>query len=265
MTDVPAALVKELRDLTGAGMMDCKRALVETGGDVEEARRILREKGLAAASKREGRETNEGKVRAHIKDSRGAIVAVGCETEPVSNNEEFLAYVQHVLDVVELEGPDAAETLDAERIELVAKLGENIELRGAARMEAGDGEVLSAYIHPPAEKIGVLVRMRGDEALAKMVAMHVAAARPDYLTRDEVPSEKIEEEREIYLKLPEVEAKPEDIRGKIVDGMIHKRYYAEAVLLDQAWIHDPSLTVGKALSERGAEVLEFVRYAVGQG
>jgi elongation factor Ts len=265
VTEIPAALVKELRDLTGAGMMDCKRALVETEGNLEEAQKLLREKGLAAAGKRAGRETKEGKVRAHIKGNRGAIVAVGCETEPVSNNEEFLAYVQHVLDVVEVEGPDAAEKLEDERIALVAKLGENIELRGAARMEAGDGEVLAAYIHPPAQKIGVLVRLRGDEALGKMVAMHTAAAGTEYLTRDEVPSEKIEEEREIYLKLPEVEAKPEDIRGKIVDGMIHKRYYAETVLLDQAWIHDPSLTVGQALAERNAEVLEFVRYAVGQG
>lgn len=265
MTDVPAALVKELRDSTGAGMMDCKRALVETGGDLDEARRILREKGLAAAGKRAGRETNEGKVKAHTKDSRGAIVAVGCETEPVSGNEEFLAYVQHVLDVVEVEGPEAAETLDGERVELVAKLGENIELRGAARLETSDGEMLAAYIHPPAQKIGALVRMRGEEQLAKMVAMHIAAARPEYLTREEVPSDEIEREREIYLKLPEVEAKPEDIRGKIVDGMIHKRYYAETVLLDQAWIHDPSLTVGKALAERDAEVVEFVRYAVGQG
>jgi len=109
------------------------------------------------------------------------------------------------------------------------------------------------------------VRLRGDEALARMVAMHIAAARPEYLARDEVPSDEIDREREIYLKLPEVEAKPEEIRGKIVDGMIQKRYYAETVLLDQAWIHDPSLTVGKALAERNAEVLEFVRYAVGQG
>jgi elongation factor Ts len=265
VTEIPAARVKELRDLTGAGMMDCKRALLETDGDLEEAQKLLREKGLAAAGKRAGRETNEGKVLAHLNGNRGAIVAVGCETEPVSGNDEFLAYVQHVLDVVEVEGPEAAETLEEERIQLVAKLGENIETRGAARMEAADGEVLAAYIHPPAQKIGVLVRMRGDEALARMVAMHVAAARPEYLARDEVPAEEIDREREIYMKLPEVEAKPEDIRGKIVDGMIHKRYYAETVLLDQAWIHDPSLTVGKALAERNAEVLEFVRYAVGQG
>ncbi len=198
--------------------------------------------------------------------SRGAVVAVGCETEPVSGNEEFLAYVQHVLDLVEVEGPDAAAKLDEERIQLVAKLGENIEVRGAARMEAGDGEVVSAYVHPPANKLGVLLRLRGSEELARMLAMHIAASRPEFLTRDEVSSGRRSSARsEIYAKLPEVESKPEDIRGKIVDGMIQKRYYAESVLLDQAWIHDPSLTVGKALAERDAEVLEFVRLAVTSG
>ncbi len=139
MTEIPAALVKQLRDMTGAGMMECKRALVETEGDLDAAVTLLREKGLAAASKRAGRETNEGEVKAHVNGSRGAIVAVGCETEPVSGNEEFLAYVQHVLDLVEVEGPDAAAKLEEERVQLVAKLGENIEVRGAARMEAGDG------------------------------------------------------------------------------------------------------------------------------
>ncbi len=265
MTAIPATLVKELRDMTGAGMMECKRALVETDGDLDTAVTLLREKGLAAASKRAGRETNEGEVQAHVRNGRGAIVAVGCETEPVSGNEEFLAYVQHVLDVVEVEGPDAAAQLDEERIQLVAKLGENIEVRGAAHMEAADGEVISAYVHPPAKKLGVLLRLRGSEELARMVAMHIAAARPEFLTRDEVSQEMIEREKEIYAKLPEVESKPEDIRGKIVDGMIQKRYYAETVLSDQAWIHDPSLTVGKALAERDAEVLEFVRLAVTSG
>ena len=186
VTEIPAALVKQLRDMTGAGMMECKRALVETEGDLDAAVTLLREKGLAAASKRAGRETNEGEVKAHVNGSRGAVVAVGCETEPVSGNEEFLAYVQHVLDLVEVEGPDAAAKLDEERIQLVAKLGENIEVRGAARMEAGDGEVVSAYVHPPANKLGVLLRLRGSEELARMLAMHIAASRPEYLTRDEV-------------------------------------------------------------------------------
>jgi elongation factor Ts len=264
VTEIPAALVKELRERTGAGMMDCKRALVDAGGDLDEATKVLREKGLAAASKREGRETKEGKVLTAVHGDHAAIAAVGCETEPVSNNEEFIAYAERVLDTVDADGPDAVERLDDERIQLVAKLGENIEVRGAARMETEDGEVIAEYVHPPARKIGVLVRMAGDADLARMVAMHIASARPEYLTRDAVSEEEIQQEREIYEKLPDVESKPEDIRAKIVEGMIQKRFFSETVLLDQAWIYDPNLTVGKALAERGAEVKEFVVYALGQ-
>jgi elongation factor Ts len=263
-TEIPAALVKELRDLTGAGMMDCKRALLETGGDLEAARQLLREQGLAEAGKRADRETSEGKVVARLDGAKGAIVAVGCETEPVSGNEEFLAFAQHVLDVVEVEGPAAADALEAERVELVAKLGENVVVVGAERYEAGDGEVVSDYIHPPAQKIGVLVRAKASPELARMVAMHVAAAKPLYLVRDDVPETDVAHERSIYEKLPEVESKPEDVRGKIVDGMLSKRFFAQTVLLDQAWVHDPSLTVGQALAEHGADVRAFVRYNVGR-
>ena len=262
-TEIPAALVKELRDLTGAGMMDCKRALVESGGDLEAARQSLREKGLAEAGKRADRTTTEGKVVARVQGEKGAIAAVGCETEPVSGNEEFLDFAQHVLDVVWVDGPESAETLEDERVELVAKLGENIVVVGAERYEAGEGEVVAEYIHPPAQKIGVLVQAQATPELARMVAMHIAAAKPVYLTRDEVPESEVAEERSVYEKLPEVESKPEDVRGKIVEGMLAKRFFAETVLLDQAWVHDPNLTVGQALAERGAEVQAFVRYNVG--
>ncbi len=261
---VPARLVKELRDLTGAGMMDCKRALEETGGDVEAARRLLRERGIAQAGKRAGRETTEGKVLARTMDARGAIVAVGCETEPVSKNEDFLSYAERVLDAVDRDGPEAAQELEPERVELVGRIGENVVLRGAARFEAAEGEVIAAYIHPPAAKIGVLVRARASEELARLVAMHVAASRPQYAARDDVPEEDVAAERAIYEKLPEVGAKPEHIRPQIVDGMLAKRFFAENVLVDQPWIHDPSLTVGKVLAEHGAEVLEFVRFAVAE-
>jgi elongation factor Ts len=263
-TEIPAALVKELRDLTGAGMMDCKRALVESGGDLEAARLALREKGLAAAGKRAGRETSEGRALARVEGAKGAVVAVGCETEPVSGNEEFLAYAQHVLDLVWLEGAAAAESLEEERTELVAKLGENIAVGGAERYEGGEGDVSAAYIHPPAQKIGVLVQARATPELARMVAMHVAAAKPRYLTRDEIPAAEVAEERGVYEKLPEVESKPEEVRGKIVEGMLAKRFFAQTVLLDQAWVHDPDLTVGKALAEHDAEVKAFVRYDVGE-
>ena len=261
---VSASLVKELRDLTGAGMMDCKRALQETGGDVEAAQRLLREKGMAAAGKRAGRETTEGVVLSRLSGSQGALVAVGCETEPVSANDEFRAFAQHVLDVVTLEGPEAAANLEDERIALVAKIGENVAVRGATRMTAGDGEVLAAYVHPPADKIGVLVRARATPELARLVAMHISFARPDYLTRDDVSESAVAAERAVYEKLPDVQSKPEAIRAKIVDGMLTKRFFAESVLADQEWIHDGSLTVGQALAEHGAEVVEYVRYTVAE-
>jgi elongation factor Ts len=261
-TQIPAVQVKELRDLTGAGMMDAKRALLETNGDLEAARQLLREQGLASAGKRAGRETSEGTVVSRVEGSRGAMVAVGCETEPVSGNEEFLGFAQNLLDVVWAEGPEAAEALEEERVELVAKLGENIVVVGAERYDAAD-EVVADYIHPPARKIGVLVRAKATPELARMLAMHIAAARPQYLTRDEIPEHEIAEERSVYEKLPEVESKPEDVRPKIVEGMLAKRFFAATVLLDQPWVHDPNLTVAQALAERDAEVRAFVRYNVG--
>jgi elongation factor Ts len=261
---ITASLVKELRDLTGAGMMDCKRALEETDGDVEAAQKLLREKGVAAAGKRAGRETTEGLVLTRVADGTGTIVAIGCETEPVSKNEEFQAFAQHVLDVVSVEGDQAIASLEEERVELVARIGENVAVRGAARIGAADGEAVAAYVHPPANKIGVLVRTTGKPELARLVAMHISFANPAYRTRDDVPASAVDAEREIYEKLPDVQSKPEEIRAKIVDGMLTKRFFAESVLADQAWIHDDSLTVGKALAEQDADVLEFVRYALAE-
>jgi elongation factor Ts len=192
------------------------------------------------------------------------MVAVGCETEPVSKNGEFQDFAQHLLDVVTVEGPEAVANLEQERIELVARIGENVAVRGAARMAADDGEVIAAYVHPPANKIGVLVRAKATPELARLVAMHISFANPAFLSRDEVPAETIAAEREIYEKLPDVQSKPDEIREKIVDGMLAKRLFADAVLADQTWIHDTSgaLTVGKALGEHGAEVVEFARYAL---
>ncbi|MCC6222381.1 MAG: translation elongation factor Ts [Thermoleophilia bacterium] len=261
---ISAGLVKELRELTGAGMMDCKRALEETGGDVEAAQKLLREKGMAAATKRAARETTEGVVLSRVEDGRGTIVAVGCETEPVSKNDEFRAFAARVLDAVAAGGPAAVAGLEDERVELVARIGENVAVRGVARLQAGEGEVVAAYVHPPANKIGVLVRARSAPELARLVAMHVSFASPGYLTRDEVPVAAIQAEREVYEKLPDVQAKPDEIRARIVDGMLAKRFFADSVLADQAWIHDDSLTVGKALAEHGAEVLEFVRYSLAE-
>jgi elongation factor Ts len=265
VTAISAALVKELRDQTGAGMMDCKRALVETGGDLEAAKKLLREQGLAGAAKRATRATTEGKVGYTIADDagKGTMVAVGCETEPVSNNDEFVAFAEKALKLVEAEGKDALEQLEDERVELVAKLGENIAIVGAARFEAVDGALIAGYAHPPANKLGTLVQLRGGDAdLGRFMAMHIAAAAPQWVTREDVPEEIVAAEREIYANSDEVQSKPEQAREKIVDGMLGKRFFAAQVLADQPWIHDTGKTVGQALSEAGAEVLEFERFAL---
>jgi elongation factor Ts len=263
-TDIPASLVKELRDRTGAGFMECKRALIEANGDLDEAERIIRERGLAAARKRAGRTTPEGKVLARVDNGKGAIIAVGSETEPVSSNEEFLTFVEKVIDAVESEGPEALTKLEQERVDLIARIGENIEVVGAARLEAENEEVLAAYVHPPAEKIGVLVRADASPELARLVAMHISFASPRFLTRSEVPADEVQAERSILEKLPDLEGKPDEVREKIIEGRLAKGFFAETVLDDQAWIHDPNLTVGQALAEHDAEVRDFVRYALGQ-
>ena len=160
-TTISASLVKELRDATGAGMMDCKRALEETNGDLDAARTLLRERGMASAGKRAGRETTEGLVGFIVEDRVGSILGIGCETEPVSNNDEFLEFGIKVLRAVHADGIEAAERFEDERMELIAKLGENIVLAGAARFDAPAGNVLAGYAHPPANKIGVLVELEG--------------------------------------------------------------------------------------------------------
>jgi elongation factor Ts len=260
---VPATLVKELRDQTGAGMMDVKRALEETGGDLEAAKKLLRERGMAQAAKRAGRETTEGIVLVTVSGHVGSMVAVGCETEPVSKNAEFLAFAEQALESVEAEGQDAAAGLDAERTKLVSRLGENIVVAEAVRMEADEGESLAEYVHPPANKIGVLVRLKGENPVAaRRLAMHISFARPLYRNRDEIPGADVEAEREIYSKQPDVVSKPEHVREKIVEGMLQKRFFAESVLSEQVWIHEPSKTVGQALQEAGLDVVEFRRASV---
>jgi elongation factor Ts len=265
-TTISASLVKELRDQTGAGMMDCKRALEETNGDFDAARTLLRERGMASAGKRAGRATTEGLVGYIAEDVRGSIVGIGCETEPVSKNDEFQSFGQRVLRAVHAEGPGAIEGFEQERLELVGKLGENIMIAGAARFEAEDGDAIAGYAHPPANKIGVLVRLRGGSPeLARQLAMHIAFAAPEWATRDDVPAETIEAERSIYLNSDEVQSKPEAAREKIVDGMLGKRFYAATpggVLADQPWVHDGGKTVAQALEEAGASLAEFARISV---
>jgi elongation factor Ts len=264
MTEISAAMVKQLRDATSAGMMDCKRALEQTGGDFDGAVTLLREKGMASAAKRADRETTEGVVLTRIEGDSAAIVAIGCETEPVSKNEDFRAFAQAVLDAVFADGDGAAAGLEERRVELTARLGENIQVVGARRMTTADGESFSAYVHPPANKVGVLLEVKGGSPdLARQLAMHISFARPTYSSRDEVPAELVASEREILNKLPEVESKPENVREKIVEGMLNKRFYGESVLGEQAWIHDTGLNVTKALAQGGLELVDSAWFSVG--
>jgi elongation factor Ts len=256
--------VKELRDATSAGMMECKRALQETGGDFDAAIKLLREKGMASAAKRAGRETTEGIVLTQTDDRAGTIVAVGCETEPVSKNEDFEAFARDVLREVHERGEDAVSVLEERRTELTARLGENIQVAGVRRMTAGAGEHFVSYVHPPARKIGVLLKVKGGSPeLPLQLAMHIAFARPTYTSREEVPAELVTAEREILSNSDEVLSKPENVREKIVEGMLNKRFYAESVLGEQAWIHDTSLAVAKALEQGGLELVEYAWYSLG--
>ena len=259
---VSASAVKELRDLTSAGMMDCKRALEEADGDLERAQQLLREKGIAAAGKRADRATTEGQAIARAEGAMHSLVAVGCETEPVSSNDEFRGFVAALAEAVASEGPGAAEAFEERRVELAARLGENIAFVGVERYEAADGETVASYVHPPANKIGVMVKLKGGDAeLARQLAMHISFANPSYLSRDEVPQEAIDAERAVLEKLDAVASKPADIQPKIIEGMLNKRFFADSVLADQAWIHDDSLSVGKALGD--AQIVSYVRYALG--
>ena len=268
MAEISAALVKELRDRTGAGMMDCKRALQETNGDLEAAIVVLREKGMAQVAKRAGRETTEGKVGYRLGDdgSRGTIVAVGCETEPVSNNDEFLEYAKKVL-----------EAVDAKR-----HRGRGGARRGARRARRRSSARTSSSPAPRGSRRSTArssprtrIRRRTSSACscrcaaptrssARNIAMHIAWSDPRWIDRDDVPADVVAAEREIYANSEEVLGKPEQAREKIVDGMLNKRFFAErgGALLEQPWIHESSKTVGQALKEAGAEVLEYERLSL---
>jgi elongation factor Ts len=267
MAEISAQLVRELRERTGAGMMDCKRALVETNGDMEAAIVLLREKGVASAAKRADRATTEGLVGYRLADdgSRGTMVAIGCETEPVSRSEEFHAFGERVLERAETGGVAAVGELDDERAALSGRLGENISVAGAARFEAVEGGRIAAYVHPPANKLGVLVHVRGGDAeLARNLAMHISWSDPRWVGREDVPDDLLAAERDIYLNSDEVQSKPEQAREKIVEGMLDKRFFAErgGVLADQPWIHDSARRVGEVLAGAGADVLEFQRFSL---
>ena len=273
---VTAALVKELREKTGAGMMDCKKVLTETDGDLEKAAELLREKGITKAAKKSGRVAAEGMVEAYISEDEkvGAIVEVNSETDFVAKNEEFRTFVMDVAKQIVKNNPESVEALLAEPamfeegktvnealIGKIATIGENISIRRFARFETTDG-LIEKYIHGDG-KIAVLVNMKnGNKELAKDVCMQIAAARPEFIDRDQVPAERVEKEKEILKIQTMNEGKPEAIAEKIVLGRINK-FYQEICLVDQEFVKDPSKKVSDILKD--SKVLEFARFETGEG
>ena len=275
MAQITAALVKELRERTGAGMMDCKKALTAVEGDMDKAIDFLREKGLAAAAKKAGRIAAEGVVGSFVSaDGKiGAIVEVNCETDFVAKTDGFKALVEKIAAHIVATKPADVEALlaselDGQTVEAlvtasVAKIGEKISVRRFALYEAPEG-VVAAYIHGGG-KIGVIVELKGGNAeLGKDVAMHVAAANPSYLERSQVPAAELEHEKEVLSEQAKNEGKPEKIIEKMVMGRINK-YYKEVCLVEQEFVKDPDQTVGKLVKAAGAEVLAFSRFQLGEG
>ena len=273
---ITASLVKELREKTGAGMMDCKKVLTETDGDLEKAAELLRERGIAKAAKKSGRIAAEGLVEAYISEDGkvGAVVEVNAETDFVAKNEEFKKFVMDVAKQVVANNPKTVEDLLAEPsitesektvnevlVDKIATIGENMSIRRFARFKTTDG-LVEKYIHGDG-KIAVLVNMKnGNKELAKDVCMQIAAARPEYINREQVPVDRLEKEKEILKQQTINEGKPEAIAEKVVMGRINK-FYEEICLVDQAFVKDPSVKVSQILKD--ATVVEFARFEKGEG
>ncbi len=271
---ITASLVKELRERTGAGMMDCKKALVETNGDAEAAAELLRKKGQASAAKKAGRVAAEGCVQIAT-DASGKTVAmleVNCETDFVAKDENFLAFAESAVQLALAEQPDSVEslmssnlpgggTLEEARNELIAKIGENIGVRRVEIVHA-TGQI-AQYIH--GSRIGAVVDLvGGSDDLGKDLAMHVAAAAPVCVDEDGVPAEQLEKEKNFLTEQALQEGKPPEIVEKMIVGRMRK-YLAEITLVGQAFVKDPDQTVGKLLKQSGATVASFVRIEVGEG
>ncbi|BBN82288.1 elongation factor Ts [Pseudoalteromonas sp. A25] len=259
---VTAALVKELRERTGAGMMDCKKALTETNGDIELAIENMRKSGAAKAAKKAGNIAAEGTIL--IKEGEGfaALLEVNCQTDFVAKDENFLAFANSVLDVAAASKTTIADLqaqFEEARVALVAKIGENINVR---RVEYIDGANLATYRH--GERIGVVVAGEADEETLKHVAMHVAASKPEYVNPEDVPADVVEKEKAVQIDIAMNEGKPAEIAEKMVVGRM-KKFTGEVSLTGQAFIMEPKKTVGEILKEKGATVSNFVRLEVGEG
>ena len=274
---VTAQLVKELREKTGAGMMDCKKVLTETDGDMEKAIDLLRERGIAKAAKKSGRVAAEGLVEGYISadGKTGAIVEVNSETDFVAKNEEFKTFVADVARQVVEKNPATVEELLAQEsiavagktvnevlIEKIATIGENLNIRRFARFES-EG-LVEKYIHGDG-KIAVLVNMKkGTSEVAKDLCMQIAAARAEFVTRDQVPADRVAKEKEILKAQTMNEGKPEAIAERIVEGRINK-FYGEICLVEQEFVKNPDIKVEQLLKEKDAEVVEFARFEKGEG
>jgi elongation factor Ts len=267
---VTAALVKELRERTGAGMMDCKKTLEETGGDIEAAIDAMRKSGLAKAAKKAGRIAAEGVIITRVADGYGLAVEFNCETDFVARDANFLAFANSVADLAhanKLFTADAilAADLNGSSVEdvratLVAKIGENINVRRAAVVE---GAVIGQYVH--SGRIGVLVVLEGgNDDVAKDVAMHVAANNPSYVNPEDVSAEEVERERLIQIDIAINSGKPKEIAEKMVAGRMTK-FTGEVSLTGQPFVKDPSITTGEFLKQSGAKAVSFIRLEVGEG
>ena len=275
---ISASQVKELREKTGAGMMECKKVLTETDGDMEKAMDLLRERGITKAAKKSSRIAAEGLVDAYVSEDGkvGAVLEVNAETDFVAQNAEFQKFVKEVVEQVAKTNPANVEELLAQKslVEAdktvqevltgkIATIGENISIRRFARYETADG-LVAKYIHGDG-KIGVLVEMKNaDEALAKDICMQIAAAKPEFLNREDVPAERLEREMEILKVQAMNEGKPEAIAEKMVQGRVNK-FYGEICLVDQEFVKNPDLKVSELLKQHGAEVVKFARLERGEG
>ena len=275
MAQITAALVKTLRERTGAGMMDCKKALSACEGDLDKAVDFLREKGLSQAAKKASRVAAEGAVAAYVSEDAkvGVIVEVNCETDFVAKTDDFQALAHTIAEHIAKTNPKDVEalkesTLEGKKVsdlvtEKVAKIGENISLRSFVRYEVQEGLVAS-YIHAGG-KIGVLVDLKGgDAALGKDIAMQVAATNPAYLNRTQVPADVLDHEKEVLAEQAKNEGKPEKIIEKMVIGRIQK-YYKENCLVDQEFVKDPDQSITKLLKANNADIRAYARFQLGEG
>ena len=268
MAAISAAMVKELRERTGLGMMECKKALVEAQGDIELAIEELRKSGQAKAAKKAGRTAAEGIVAVKVADdaSFGVLVEVNSETDFVARDDNFLGYVAKVVDAAfaRKEADVAAlmaGELEEDRLALVQKIGENI---GVRRITIVEGGVVGAYVHSN-NRIAVLTKLEGGNAeLAREIAMHVAAVNPQVVNKEDMPAELVEKEKEIFAAQAEQSGKPANIVEKMIEGRISK-FLAESSLVEQPFVKDPDTTVGALAKKAGATVTSFARYEVGEG